>query len=359
MANRTPAVFLDRVPRKPTLIARKARERLAAMARGMDSGSKLPTLAVLSRELGIHPSTVFRILRDLAAEGIVWQSPNGRFHPAAARAERVKGLPVCFVGREIWQWSRLYQEMLSGVSEVCSSNGSSLVLLSVPGLIRQDTPTGSPKFAPPKTQRAELQKRLPLFPRHCGGILFDHLWSDAALALHEEMPTAPKIQLLHGTAKWMPVAAPNHEAAADMARDFIVKNRITRPILVSPFAKDPAIDFNIGLLADALAGHHPLTMQFDEACGRVARIARAAPGKRTGFICPEDNTAKALFEEIQSGENKDADVFLLATQGTGLLTAPANRLRFDFRRLGRSAAAAVLLGQVSKPPSPSLVGIDL
>jgi hypothetical protein len=30
-------------------------------------------------------------------------------------------------------------------------------------------------------------------------------------------------------------------------------------------------------------------------------------------------------------------------------------LRFDFRRLGRSAAAEVLLGQTSKPPSPSFV----
>ena len=343
------------MPRKPTSTARKAKEQLITMTREAEPDSKIPTLSILSKKLDIHPSTVFRILRDMAAEGIVWQSPNGRFHPASGRAQQVKGLPVCFIGREIWQWSRLYQEMLSGISEVCSANGSSLVLLSVPSLIRQASPTQQPKFASPKTQKSELEKRIPLIPRNCGGILFDHLWGDTALALHRLMPPAPKVQLLHGTTKWMPVAAPNFEAAANLCRDFVSKNNLNHTILVSPFANDSAIDFNIDVLTRALAPYHPVTLGFAEALGNISRIAAKNPESRTCFVCPEDNTAKVLFEEIQASGKLKATVSLFATQGTGVLSAPAPRLRFDFRRLGRSAAAEVLLGQTSKPPSPSFV----
>jgi len=35
---------------------------------------------------------------------------------------------------------------------------------------------------------------------------------------------------------------------------------------------------------------------------------------------------------------------LLGTQGTGLLSAPARRLRVDYRRLGRAAASQLLHG---------------
>ncbi|MCX6966163.1 MAG: hypothetical protein NTW41_12570 [Verrucomicrobia bacterium] len=169
------------------------------------------------------------------------------------------------------------------------------------------------------------------------------------------MPAAPKIQLLHGTAKWMPVAAPNFEAATDLCRDFITKNRINHTILVSPFANDPVVDFHIRVLTRALAPYHPVTLEFAEVSGNISRLVKNNPKSHICFICPEDNTAKVLFEEIQASDELKATVFLFATQGTGVLSAPAPRLRFDFRRLGRSAAAEVLLGQTSKPPSPSFV----
>ena len=91
------------------------------MVAGLPSGRCLPTLEILGKEFQLHPSTVFRILRDLDTEGVVWQSPNGRFYPAASRSKHVRGLPVFFIGREMWHWSRLYHEILEGVSEVCAT----------------------------------------------------------------------------------------------------------------------------------------------------------------------------------------------------------------------------------------------
>lgn len=340
------------MPRKPSLLARQARLRLVEMAGGMLPGDTLPTLEVLGKQLGLHPSTVFRLLRDLGAEGIVWQGLSGRFYPAAARSERVRGLPLCFVGREMWHWSRLYQEILEGVSEVCSANASPLILLSASSLVRQADPIKPPKFVSVKTQRKEMGMLLPSVPRSCGGVLFDHLWKDEALAL-PGLQSTPKAQLLHGSGKLMPVAAPNSQAAADCAKAFVVTSQIDRVFVVSPFKGDPFIDACVEQLKTTLGGHGTEEVSFGELSGNLKN--QAFKEHRIGLICPEDNTAKALFEEIQSIPLATGRFFLFATQGTGLLTSPANRLRFDFRRLGRSAASLLLHGTHCKPVSPRLI----
>ena len=340
------------MPRKPTILARQARLRLVEMVAGMPQGDTLPTLEVLGNQLGLHPSTVFRLLRDLGTEGIVWQGPSGRFYPAAARVERVRGLPLCFVGREMWHWSRLYQEILEGVSEVCSANASPLILLSAPSLVCQADPVKPPRFASAKTQREELGILLPSVPRSCAGILFDHLWKDEALALIGAQST-PKAQLLHGSGKLMPVAAPNSRAAADCAKAFIAANRIDRTFVVSPFKGDPFIDAGVEQLKTTLGGQDTGEVSFAELTGNMKN--QEFKKRRTGLVCPEDNTAKALLEEIQSIPPGAGRFFLFATQGTGLLASPANRVRFDFRRLGRSAASMLLHGTSPRPVSPGLI----
>jgi hypothetical protein len=341
------------MPRKPTLHARHARARLVEMVAGLPSGDCLPALEILGKEFQLHPSTVFRILRDLGTEGVVWQSPSGRFYPAASRSKQVRGLPVCFIGREMWHWSRLYHELLEGVSEVCSANASPLILLSAPSLVRQADPTQAPKFAPAKTQMEELDMLLPSIPRNCGGILFDHLWKDAALSL-PGMPSAPKVQLAHGSGKLMPVASPDDEAGAECAKEFVSSRKIGRPLIVSPFKGDPAIDASVKLLKATLAEHGPEEVGFEALTGKLRKLG--AGNRQICLVCPEDNTAKALFEEMQRTPSVNRTISLFATQGTGLLTAPANRLRFDFRRLGRSAAAAILQGQSLNAIRPSILG---
>ncbi len=340
------------MPRKPTLHARHARSRLVEMVAGLSSEDYLPTLEILGKEFQLHPSTVFRILRDLGAEGVVWQSPSGKFYPAASRSRQVRGLPVIFIGREMWHWSRLYHEILEGVSEVCSANASPLVLLSAPSLVHQTDPTKPPKFASAKTQREELEMLLPSIPRNCGGALFDHLWKDAALAL-SGLPSAPKVQMLHGSEKLMPVAAPDYEGAARCAREFAESRKIWRTLIVSPFKGDSAIDASVKLLKAALAEQSPEEVEFEALTGKLRKLG--ARNRQICLVCPEDNTAKVLFEEIQTPPSVERTISLFATQGTGLLTAPAHRLRFDFRRLGRSAAAAVLQGQSLKAIRPSMI----
>ena len=333
------------MPRKPTLLARKARERLTNMAASADSKKSLPSLAVLSGEFDLHASTIFRILRDMAVEGSVWQSPSGRFYPTAARAQQVRGKPLCFIGREMSHWSRLYQEILSGVSEACSANAGSLILCSAPSLLRQGDSVEPPRFASRETQRRELDGILENAPHGCCGFLFDHVW-DSDLVQEAAFPSGAKLQLL----RTAPVGI-DQKHGARLVRGLIERNGYSGVVVVVPFRGDALIDQVIECLIDELSEQKPILMNFPDAMRQSKKLS----SKGFVFVCPEDNAAHALAKNIASFHRDREHFPLIATQGTGILSAPIRRLRYDFRRLGRSAAAAVINGSFSPLLKPSLV----
>lgn len=331
------------MPRKPTLLARKAKSDLIELIGELPPESPLPTVRELGERWNLHASTMSRMLRDLESEALVWQSPGGRFFPLAGRSHNLKGAPICFIGREMWQWSRLYQDILKGVSEVCSANGSPLILLSAPSLVRQSDPTKAPKFASASTQKKELATLLPSIPRHCGGILFDHLWKDSALDI-AGMPTAPKAQLLHGTSKHMPVCAPDYQGTASRVLRMAQNQGKQNILIVSPFQGDPAIDASVDLLMQTLAPLGARKTSFEQARRRIRSAAPQKTQDKTLLICPEDNTAKALLEKMESIGITPTSPQLLAIQGTGLVHSPASRIDIDFQKLGKSAASTLLHG---------------
>ena len=340
------------MPRKPTIIARNARERIIEMTR--ETKACLPPVRKLSESLDLHPSTIFRLLRDLAAEGVVWQSFSGRFYPASARKHRVRGLPVYFIGRELWNWSRLYQEILDGVSEVCAANGSPLILLSSPSLVRQADPALPPVFASPKTQKKELAALLPAIARKAGGIILDHLWCEPALSQLELLAT-PKLQLLHGTRGNIPVASPEIHWAASSTREYLLNEKIDDIDLVIPFRGDKAIDAAVEAIRAALAGLPFREVLFAELNGELQTLLTKPTGRRRCLVCAEDNTASLLLQQIVALGTTGNHITLFGTQGTGQLSAPARRLRVDYRRLGRAAASQLLHGTPVPQIRPALI----
>ena len=333
------------MPRKPTFLAREARERLAEMAASTDSNECLPTLAVLSGELNLHGSTIFRILQDMAVEGVVWQSPSGRFYPAAARAGQVRGKPLCFIGREMCHWSRLYQEILSGVSEASSANAGSFVLCSAPSLLRQADSLQPPQFASLDTQRRELDSILKNAPRGCCGFLFDHMWAPEVIE-SSSCPNGARLQLLRSASLGI-----DQKHGARLVRGMIDRSAFAGVILVVPFRGDPVIDESLDFVEEQLQGRIVRRMDFPMAARQVATLC----AKGFAFLCPEDNMSQDLAEKI-APHHKSGEVFpLIATQGTGILSAPVSRLRYDFRRLGRSAASALLNGTRLPVLKPALV----
>jgi Transcriptional regulators len=333
------------MPRKPTLHARRARARLLELVAGLPARRPLPTLAELAREMALHPSTIFRILRGLVEEGIVWQSPQGKFYAASERQQNLRGVPLCFLGREMWQWSRLYQEMLEGISEVCGANGSPLVLLSSRSLVRQAGPVAQPVFASPENQKNELERLLKAAPRGCAGFLLDHLWKASALK-ETKFPGGGRIQLLAGDGRQAAVFAPDYRRGASLVADFLRAKGFSRIGLVLPFKNDPAIDLMEEALREALREFALTELPFFKRDAGFPSRLRAVDA----LVCLEDNVADALIRETGASLP-----FLIATQGTGLIQAPHVRLRVDYRRLGRAAASHLLHGTRHVPLAPALI----
>jgi len=340
------------MPRKPTILAREARAKLLHLVESLPKDACLPPLGILAQSFHLHPSTVFRILRDMTAEGVVWQSPGGKFFPPSARRSSLRGAPVCFIGRELWQWSRLYQETLDGISEVCSANGSPLILLSSRSLVRQEAAGAAPTFATARAQETELANLAETIPKGAAGLLFDHLWSDKALG-RTKWPGGDRIQLLDGCGNHARVLAPDYAAGGQVCVEFAKKRRLKRIGIVVPFEGDPAIDAALAALRCAFAPFSPEESPYPETAAGANSFRKFASG-RDLLVCPEDNVTLAI-STIVAGLPQNQRPVLLGPQGTGVLRAPNIRLRIDYRRLGRAAASSILHGTKPSRITPTLI----
>lgn len=335
------------MPRKPTLLAREARLILIERVKDLPNATSLPPLADLGQELQLHPSTVFRLLRDMVTEGIVWQSPTGKFHAASAQRNTLRGAPVCFIGREVWQWSRLYQEVLEGISEVCAANESPLVALSSRVLVRQASPKEPPIFPRPGVQSQEIQRLLPMIPKGCAGIVLDHVWAESVIKT-QRWPGGSRLQLFRPGTSACSGIGPGHEAASARVTGYLRKKSFHRVALVVPFAGDPAIDAATANLRKGLSEFKITEIFYPDFANNPAKL-KLILSKHDTVICPEDNVALTIADLLSPATQ------LIGTQGTGVLHAPHARLRTDFRRLGRSAAATILHGTAIGTFSPTFI----
>lgn len=186
-------------------------------------------------------------------------------------------------------------------------------------------------------------------PRGCCGFLFDHLWAPEVIE-SSSCPNGVRLQLLRSASLGI-----DQKHGARLVRGMIDRSAIAGVIMVVPFKGDPVIDESLDFLEEQLQGRIVRRMDFALAARQVATLCE----RGFAFVCPEDNVSCALAEKI-APHHKSGEVFpVIATQGTGTLSAPVSRLRYDFRRLGRSAASALLNG--TRPPllKPALVTAGL
>lgn len=320
------------MPRRPTIAARKARLRLVEMAGRMDGATPFPPLAVLAGEMDVHPSTVSRILRELSGEGVLWHAPNGRFHIPEARRQKLKGFPVCFIGREMSLWSRLYQEILEGVSSVCAEHRGSLVLCPAPRLVRHEAALEKPRFASVPAQKRELEVALKNIPPKCCGVVLDHLWNPKVVAT-AAAPVDPMIHLLRPGGRF----GIDFRHGTDLVAQLLSSVPCRGVALVVPFEGDWAVTASAESLQEGLAAWPVAKMDMPEALSRAASLLR----KGHVFVCTEDNAAVRLAAALDPLCRGCRFFPLVATQGTGLPSAPVSRLRYDFKKLGRLAAASI------------------
>jgi hypothetical protein len=229
------------MPKKPTAFTQKAVSDLTTLIAKLKPHEPLPPLRTLARRLEVHASTVCRLLKDFADEGKAWRSPSGRYFAATERGAGLRGLSLCFIGREMHHWSQLYQELLEGISEVCSANEGNLVLVSSPRLLSQSSPAEVRSILPPRNQGAEIQRLIERLPQGLAGLVFDHLWDEDALALARLPRMEARALLLPPTGK-LGCASPNYDQGAELSLAHAQHCGYTEFVVVHPFTGDPSID---------------------------------------------------------------------------------------------------------------------
>lgn len=342
------------MPRKPTIYVKMARDGILSLIENHPQNEALPTLRELGEQFTLHPSTIYRLLCDLETEGLIWQGPSGRFFAASAQRHTLREAPLCFIGREMWHWSQLYQEILEGVAEVCSANGSPLIFHSAPNLVRVPVHLDPPIFASAHIQKKELQKLAATIPRGCAGILFDHLWRDVALQ-SATFPGGQKLQLLFGSGKYIKTFMPDYAVGAEMIARHVQAKAFDQVCLVVPFEGDPVILECLQQLRIHLKSFDLREVAFHDHEALKEIITH--PHEHSCLICPEDNITLGLAELVSKNPPPPGKcpIEILATQGLGVVTSPHTRLRYDYRRLGRAAAAHIFHGTSMKPVRPHLI----
>jgi DNA-binding transcriptional regulator YhcF (GntR family) len=342
------------MPRNLTSYTKTARSGILDLVKSLPENASLPSLRQLADQFDLHSTTIFRLLHDLETEGLVWQGPNRRFYPASAQSDALKGKPICFIGRKVQDWSQLYQEIIEGVAEVCAANGSPLVLHPSPNLVQVPVKLEPAILATEAEQKAELKRLLKTRPRGCAGIILDHLWCDAALS-QLKFPQGQCIQLLSGSGTHAKVISPNYEAGSQLISKYVQSRAFDQVYLVEANTEEPLLHSSLGQMQATLADLSSHTFSFYDEAARSQAINSIGP--HCCFICTEDNTALGLADYIRKSEaaTKIDMIEMLAIQGTGVVTAPHTRLRYDYRRLGRAAASSILHGTAIKQMAPRLI----
>jgi DNA-binding LacI/PurR family transcriptional regulator len=350
------------MPKRPTLRALEGEKTLLALLtnRNEDSSAPLPTVRQLGEQLDLSYSTVSRLLQRFVVEGQAWQHPNGRYYPAHAGSQAASGLPIVVLGRQIQNWSRLYQEIIEGVSDQCCARGCPLLFLASDKLVSHQSPELPPSFAPREIQAAELQRLASAIPRLCAGLLLDHLW-DEDLILAAPLPAVPRVLLArHSCQTGLLSSAPDFTAGARLLLQHITECGCQRIYLGVPFSGDQAVDAaGNALCAEAAkSGHHGVTaLDCSTPAKRKTVISRLARLKsRSAIVCTEDNVASLMWQEILGAKIQNSTITLISMQGTGKILLPITRLRYDYCQLGRDVVAAVIeRRQSSQVILPSLI----
>lgn len=353
------------MPRKPTAHARWVESALRRQIAAMTSERDVPLPAVrhLAGQMNISYSTISRIFNRLVQESVVWQHPNGRFYPASARREISKALPIVILGRQMQHWSVLYREILEGVSEICSARGCPLVFLSSDKLVRHESLDRPPIFASEEVQEKELARLLSSLPKPCGGILFDHLWSDRLIvsARHSYPSCAMLVrESLQGA---FGSAAVNAHAAAELMLGHLAASGYQEIVVGMPFSGDQAVNASREALEAILARGKPVFQAVSIVDCSSARNRKRLlsslrrPERRTALVSLEDNVTALLWRGFQlSGIDCPGTVGLASIQGTAALNSPVTRLRYNYRRLGRMAVVSLLSeGLPLRPFRPILI----
>lgn len=324
-------------------------DRLRRLVQGVPSDRPLPTTRELGKRFGIANTTVFRVLRDLAAAGEIWQHPtNGRYYPPSARELLDRPKPVACLIRRLELGSELYRALLEGISSGCGLRQRTMLLWHDERLVNHPDPEEPPTFASVTQQRAILHEFLDRHGDSAGGFVLDHVWSDEALRTQVERLHPAVVLFRTCELERFSNAAVDLRAGALKALAHLLGRGFEHIVLVEPFTGDPAVTELSSAVnkaaaelecANRLSASTVATAK--ERAALIERLGRNA--RRTALLCPEDNVAVQLATAArEAGVRMPDKLGVLSVMGTDFaVKAGVSCLRYDFRELGRLAVDAL------------------
>ncbi len=332
------------LPPKPRDLLEKHLRAIAA-DEGWAPDRPLPTTRELAGEFGPSAATVFRLLQQLEAEGVLWQHSSGRFHRAAARALLDRPKPVACLIRRLELCSALYRELLEGISAGAGAARRAMLLWHDDVLVNHADPDLPPSFAGGAAQRVVLDAFLERHGGDAGGFVLDHVWTDSVLK-RADKKLAPGVLLFRRAPEGSPLAnvRADFDAAATQALAHLLGRGFSRLVPVEPFGGDPAVEEFLAALARAAsalgcAERIAPVAKAHRPADRAALVSGLPRKQRVALIVPEDHVATRLRAELAAaGRACPESAGLLAVMGTDVAGAAGlTRLAFDFRAMGRAA----------------------
>ncbi len=311
--------------------------------------SALPPTRRLGEQFHVSHATVHRLLRRLEEEGLLWRAENGRCYARAAKRYIAPLRPMACFTRKLGGWSVLCREVMEGFADACAEQDTPLLLVHSRELLAQKDPYSSVKIATPKIQAEILRDFLRVYGGKIGGLLLDELWCDEAI--ESVKPDLPNTVVFHRSSRIVETGnvTADFESGALMGLSHLLMNGYESLVFIDLFGTyEPART----MLAQARKMYRQLgggRKPFDvQSAASLKRFIRDMGKQTVGFFCTDDNSALFLLDCLKAEKRSVPEkVGVISTMGTRIaLDQHLTTLRYDFRGMGKTAAAMLLSGKI-------------
>lgn len=310
----------------------------------------LPVTRFLGGAFGVSNVSAYRVLSSLAAGGILWRAPNGRYFQAAARRLLERPAPVACLFRRLERWTEVSRMILQGADDACGELDRALLLVHDRALFRQTGPADPTLSGPDEELAGGLDDFLHLYGERTHGILLDELWPDRILS-------ARKGQLRNGVVLYrstdlhfLGCVSADFSKIAEMVFVHSLEKGFDRWVLVCPHPGYGPSD-TTGAVLSSLAQKErvPLASELLQPPESFSlRLAgHLQKNERVLFVATEDNLAIAALQILRSlPQHAAGSAGLLSTMGTAIARdAGITCVATDFRKLGEIATSLAVEGR--------------
>jgi len=338
--------------------------RLLSEQRNWDVQTPLPTTRELGDRYGISNASACRLLKRMGDEKVIWRRENGRYYLNESRRLFERRKPYACLLRKLQNWSRIYQGVMSGFSQVFGRDRASLLFVHNESLVRHADTDHPPVHAGLNAQREALLEFFRDHQDQFGGILFDDVWMDDVLGGFTHQFGNAVIVCRPSRLPELSSVSVDFDAAALLALGHLYARGYEDVWLAVPFAHAAPVDLmsQAAVRAAAMLGRPfpesriAMVSTPQEREAFVARIQET--DKRVGVFCLEDNVSLILWKQFAAaGIACPERVGLLSGMGTAIVTERhISSVQIDFEKIGLTAGEILASGKprtVLLPPSLS------